>query len=428
MLIQFSVGNYRSFKDIVTLNMTAANIRAKQKELDINNVFTIGNNIKLLKSAAIYGANASGKSNLVRAFGFMKSFVLNSSRESLSTDPIDIEKFRLSVETESEPSFFEVIFFLNDKRYRYGFEADENKIHSEWLYHANVRETKLFTRENGKITLSRVFKEGRGLSERTRDNALFLSVVDQWNGPIAQSILDWFKKVGFISGITDTGYRMFTINQIAEGNELGDDIIDFVKQMDLDIFDLKVEQVELSEERLPKSLPQELKTLILESTDFRSAVTTSHKKFDDELKQVAVEEFDFDDNESEGTQKIFSLAGPLLHSLQSGRVLIIDELDARLHPLITCSIIKLFNSNKTNPHNAQLIFATHDTNLLSNKLFRRDQIWFTEKNKYGITDLYSLVEYKIRNDASFESDYISGKYGAIPFLGDIKHLVGASNA
>ncbi len=428
MLIQFSVGNYRSFKDIVTLSMVAANITAKYKELDTNNVFSINNNINLLKSAAIYGANASGKSNLIRAFGFMRQFVLNSSKESLSTDPIQVERFRLNTVTENEPSFFEVIFYLNGKRYRYGFEIDNQRIYSEWLYHAGVRETKLFTRNQGDFSLSKVFKEGKGLTERTRNNALFLSVVDQWNGPISQSILGWFKKIGLISGLEDVGYRMFTVEQIAKGGKLGDNIVTFIKELDLAISDLRVDQVKMSEEILPQTMPPELKNLLLKNTDYQTTVITSHRKYDSDLKPVAVEEFGLDDNESEGTRKLFSFAGPLLYTLQNGRILIVDELDARFHPLITSSIIRLFNSNTTNPHNAQLLFVTHDTNLLNNKLFRRDQIWFTEKDRFGATDIYSLAEYKVRNDASFESDYISGKYGAIPYLGDIQALIGDTDA
>ncbi len=427
MLIQFSVGNYRSFNEIVTLSMVAANITAKVKDLDEDNTFPIHNNLKLIKSAAIYGANASGKSNLIQALDFMRQFVLNSARESMSADPIGVEQFRLSTLTEGEPSFFEVIFFLDEKRYRYGFEADNRKIHSEWLYHANVKETRLFLRKNNKIEMSKLFrKEGKGLSEFTRDNALFLSVVDQWNGPIAKNILGWFKRVGLISGLEDAGYRTFTIERIFKGGKFSEAIKAFVKQMDLGISDLHVERVNISEDTLPSGMPQELKNLILDKTDFTHIITTAHKKYNEDMKPVLQENFNLEQNESEGTQKVFSLAGPILDTLITGRVLIVDELDARLHPLITCSIIQLFNS-AANSNNAQLIFATHDTNLLNNKLFRRDQIWFTEKNKFGATDLYSLVEYKVRNDASFEKDYITGKYGAIPYLGDIQSLVGDSN-
>jgi uncharacterized protein len=159
----------------------------------------------------------------------------------------------------------------------------------------------------------------------------------------------------------------------------------------------------------------------------KSSVQTSHKKYDHKGRPVAIELFDLDENESEGTKKLFSLAGELVRVIKCGETIAIDELDARLHPLITCAIIRLFNSNESNPNNAQLIFTTHDTNLLSNAIFRRDQIWFAEKNKQGATSLYSLAEFKVRNDASFEKDYIQGRYGAIPFIGDFSKLMGKSN-
>ncbi len=152
-------------------------------------------------------------------------------------------------------------------------------------------------------------------------------------------------------------------------------------------------------------------------------VSTLHRRYDGDPPGGSLAVLDLDTHESEGTKKLFALAGPILKVLRDGSVFIIDELDARLHPLLTEAIIRLFNSNETNPNNAQLVFTTHDTNLLTNKLFRRDQIWFTEKNKVGATDLYSLAEFKVRNDASYEKDYIAGRYGAIPFIGGLQRLV-----
>jgi len=152
-------------------------------------------------------------------------------------------------------------------------------------------------------------------------------------------------------------------------------------------------------------------------------IHTLHNGFDKDGNLLYKESFDLERHESEGTQKLFALAGILFDTLNKGSVLFIDEFDASLHPLMSHAIVELFNSSQTNPNNAQLIFMTHDTNLLSNKLFRRDQIWFTEKNKYGATDLYSLAEYKVRNDASFEKDYIQGRYGAIPYIGNLSHII-----
>lgn len=428
MLIEFSIGNYRSFKEKVTFSMVAANIVAKNKSLDENNVFTVDDELRLLKSAAIYGANASGKSNLAKALSFMKWFMVNSSKETQSTEKIGVERFRLSIETETKPSFFEIVFLLNRQKFRYGFEANRDKVISEWLFYVpKKRETKLFERTLNKITFSKTYKAD-GIEEKTRHNALFLSVSAQFNVKVAEKILDWLtEKLNVVFGIDDSKYASYTVNCLLE-NKNRDEIVKLIKKLDLGIGDIKVEQTEFTVDHLPDGLPDELKKLIFESSRGKAtSIQTVHQKFDSEEKYLASELFDFETQESEGTQKVFALAGPLVDTLRNGKVLVIDEFDARLHPLISRTIVELFNSNETNPSKAQLVLMTHDTNLLSNKLFRRDQIWFTEKNRYGATDLYSLVEYQVRNDASFESDYIKGKYGAIPFIGNLSHII-ESNA
>lgn len=425
MLIEFSVGNFRSFQKRVTLSMVASNIRSRDRDLDEHNVFAIGDKVRLLKTAAIYGANASGKSNLVRALRFMRRFVLNSSKDAQAQDRIRVEPFKLSTKTENAPSSFEIVFLLGGTRYRYGFEADSKTIKSEWLFYVpSTKEAKLFTRDKSDFSVASGFKEGSDLPEKTRSNALFLSVVAQFNGAISQRILEWFEKLQVMSGLEDSAYRDFTIDEY-ENNILTEQITSFVRRMDVGIDAISIEKQNLLTMGFrpeifdslftPEGKEQALKTL----TDLR-AVKTLHKKFGKDQIQVGAEQFDLDANESEGTQKIFALSGPLLDALKTGNVLVIDELDARLHPLITLEVIRLFNSEKTNPNNGQLIFTTHDTLLLNNKNFRRDQIWFAEKDRYGATDLYSLVEIKVRNDASFEKDYISGKYGAIPFIGSLK--------
>ena len=428
MIVTFNVGNYRSFKQVVTFTMMSAKLTSKNKELDKNNVFPVSRSISLLKSAAIYGANASGKSNLLKAMVFMRQFVLTSSAESLSTSLIPVERFRLSTETESKPSYFEIVFFLEDTMYRYGFEVDQNRVHSEWLYHKpNQREIKLFIREGKSFDLSNNnFKEGIGLDIRTRDNALFLSTVAQFNGSISQSILNWFKDINVISGLLDDLPRYITFQAMENDFQQRQDIISFIKQLDLGISDIQVKKLDPVKD-IPNNLPEEIKNFIKMDKVVGFNVKTIHKKYDDNNTYTSDENFDIAGNESDGTQKLFSLSGPLMRTLKTGKVLIVDELDTRFHPLMTMTIINLFNSNITNPKNAQLIFATHDINLLNRNVLRRDQIWFTEKDQYGATDLYSLVEYRARNDASFEKDYMSGKYGAIPFIGDASQLVGGTN-
>jgi uncharacterized protein len=413
MLIEFSVSNYRSFKEKATFSMVAANVVAKNKELDETNVFAVDGDLRLLKSAAIYGANASGKSNLAQALEFMKWFMINSSKETQSTDKITVEPFPLSVETEGEPSCFELIFLMEGRRYRYGFEANRDRIVSEWLYYVpKSRETRLFERENDAIKITKTYK-AEGLQPRTRSNALFLSVCAQFNVEIAEQILDWVSnKLKIISGLKDRNYFNYTLGCLTR-NENREEILRFVKQLDLGISDIQVEN---------KTIVVDKSDRVIVTAD-RPSILTMHRKFDQDGKYQALEEFDLTREESEGTRKVFALSGLLVSALKNSEVLVVDEFDARLHPLISLAIIGLFNSNDTNFNHAQLVFMTHDTTLLSNQIFRRDQIWFMEKDRYGATTLYSLAEYKVRNDASFESDYIKGRYGAIPYIGDLTHLV-----
>jgi uncharacterized protein len=428
MLIEFSVGNYRSFKDRVTFSMVAANLVSKDKSLDINNAFDIDSELRLLKTAAIYGANASGKSNLAKALSFMKWFMVNSSKETQSTDAIGVEPFRLSTETEERPSYFELVFLMGERKYRYGFEANQERVISEWLFYVpNVRETNLFERKFDSIESSKIY-DADGIQQRTRSNALFLSVSAQFNVDLAEKILEWITdRVNIISGLHDQAYLRYTIRCFLN-NKNRADIVQLIKKLDLGISEIQVDQEDFTTDSLPDDMPDELKKLIVKAGGGKAtSIGISHRKFDADGNDGSIEEFDLESQESEGTKKVFALAGPLITALKEGEILIIDEFDARLHPFISLAIVKLFNSNEANPNNAQLIFMTHDTNLLNNKIFRRDQVWFTEKNKYGATDLYSLAEYRIRNDASFENDYIKGRYGAIPYIGNLNHLI-ESNA
>nr|WP_228062001.1 ATP-binding protein [Coleofasciculus sp. LEGE 07081] len=403
--------------------MVAAKVTAKDKTLDENNVFKIDDELSLLKSAAVYGANASGKSNLVAAIEFMRWFVLNSSKETQVTEGIDVEPFRLSTETVGKPSFFEIVFLLEGKTYRYGFEVDTQRVVSEWLFYVpKTREAKLFERQSDSFKVLKAFKEGKDITDKTRTNALFLSVVAQFNGEISQKILLWFNQsLNVISRLYPNSiYRRYT-EEYFKNDNYRYDIIQFIKTLDLGIDDIQIENSSLVEEILWKQ------GVFLTKEISQKAIKTFHRKYNAEGNQTELEEFDIDKHESDGTKKLFTFAGPLLDALRNGKVLIIDELDARLHPLITSAIISLFNSDQMSSQNAQLIFMTHDTNLLINKIFRRDQIWFTEKDRQGATHLYSLVEYKVRNDASFETDYIQGRYGAIPFIGDLRRLIGEPN-
>ena len=425
MLIEFKVGNFLSFKDIVTLSMVAS----PDKDQVETNTIPVDNKIRLIKSAAVYGANASGKTNLFKAMSFMKSFILKSSKESLSTEEIPVEKFRLSTETENMPSTFEIIFMIDKIRYRYGFQADNERIHSEWLFFVpTVREATLFIRENDKIKLGTHFKEGRGLEDKTRPNALFLSVTDQFNGKVSREVLKWFGNFKIISGIESEGYATFTISKL-DDKEYKNFTTKLLKVADLGIKEIKTKSIPVKRGDLPDDSPDKLKEFFLAGSSemFQIQIASIHQKYDESNKPISDETFDFIEHESAGTQALFDFSALIYDTLKNGGVLAIDELTSKLHPMLTRAIIKIFHNfgsgkDRKNQSTAQLVFASHDTNILSNQFFRRDQIWFTQKDQFGATDLYSLEEYRIRKDASFNKDYIMGKYGAIPLIGDIESL------
>lgn len=410
--------------------MVAADLVSPNEDLDESNVFAVDKDLKLLKSGAIYGANASGKSNFVKALRFMKWFMVNSSKETQSTEKIKIEPFRLSTETENKPSFFEIVFLLDKQRYRYGFEVNRERVASEWLFYVpNKRETKLFERRFDEFKISKKYG-ARGIQERTRDNALFLSVAAQFNVDIATKILSWItEKLNIISELGESELYQLKLRTFDDSRNLGKwkAILDLLRNLDLGIEDVVTEEFPkaigdngeiiyyIDESKLGKS------DVVHHSGSQGKIIRTKHQKFDGEGNYVDDEIFSLENNESQGTQKVFALAGMLIDTVKNSQVLVIDELDARLHPFISLIIVGLFNSNELNPYNAQLVFTTHDTNLLDKDLFRRDQIWFTEKDRYGATDLYSLAEYEDSRDSedvSYENDYINGRYGAIPFLGN----------
>ena len=389
----------------------------------------IAKRYKLLKSAIIYGANASGKSNLVKAMSTMRRLVLKSFEKSSATE-LDITPFLLHVGYDSKPSHFEILFLINDIRYRYGFEVDNTSVRAEWLFEAKKNiEKPLFIRENEGIQVFPSFKEGKDLEEKTRDNTLFLAVVDQFNGSIAKNIMHWFNNFITVSGLSHESYKTVTYKML-ENDRKKPVLQSFYNKLDLGFDDIVIVKKPFDSNELPKGLPEAVLKQMVTDLEGKTLVNTKtlHKKYNENNELEKVEEFDMRSQESTGTNKIFNISGPIFDVLMDGGVLIIDELDASLHPLLTLAVTKLFNSEEHNSQNAQLIFSTHDTNLLSYGNYRRDQVFFVEKDEFGASDLYSLVEYqengkKIRNDRSFEKDYIQGRYGAIPYIGNINSIL-----
>ncbi|GAO31726.1 AAA family ATPase [Geofilum rubicundum] len=433
MVIQeFSFGNFRSFKDIQTLNMSSAKIKSKNELIDETNIIHDEKykGVSFLKSKAIYGANACGKSNIVKAFVAFIRIIKQSVKdeEILSL----VEPFSLSTETENAPSFFQLIFWIEKTRYRYGFELDDKQIYAEWLYaKPGERELPYFIRDNQEIIeidktnfsegnkFVSLFDNNASENEIFRSNSLFLSTISSLGfGRLSKELVDNISSAMVINGLGHKGLHTYA------GDCLKDEkrkkyIIDFLKYGDTGIDD--IDTIDVSSDTFSIESENE-ENKVSDKNSKRRLVISTRKKYDENLKFHKDEPFPFTLMESEGTLKLFELSPFVFEALKENRPLIIDEFDARFHPLLTKKIIELFNSKGNK--NSQLIFITHDTNLLSADFLRRDQIEFVEKDKFGASHLYSLVQFKgIRNTASFEKDYINGKYGAIPFLGDFKKLL-----
>ena len=423
MLLEFTVGNFKSFKEKATLSLEATTDDSLE---EVNLAQEEGTELRLVKAAGIYGANAGGKSNFIEAMSVFRQLVLTSSKESQLGQLIPVKPFRLQADIEKAPTFFEAIFLKGNIRYRYGFEATRESIVSEWFFkqQSSIREMCLFTRENVTIRPRAPFKEGRGLEERTRSNALFLSVVAQFNGPIAGELVSLIDQFRTISGMMHSQHMGYTAS-LLNSDEFGKSIRELVRQADTGIEDLIREDIDKERflRSLPKELPEPIRDLILQNPANTAMLKTIHQRYDSLGQPAGKVEFDLNAEESAGTRQFVAFAGPFLHTLREGAILAVDELDAWLHPLLTRQLVGLFNSS-ANRRNAQLIFATQDQALLDPKRIRRDQIWFVEKDELGASALFCLDEIKgVRKDANFEKEYLLGQFGGVPRLGDFQKVI-----
>ena len=423
MLVEFSVRNWRSVKEKQTLSL----VKTAGKELEDTNCFNNEALKKkgLLKSAAIYGSNASGKSNILKALEFVEMFVLLSAKEQRG-DTIDITPFLLSPETSKDSTEFDLIFISNDVRYEYGFKLNEDRVLEEWLF--------AFPKGKSQQLLNRKWISQaneydwvrcpslKGGSEQkqlwqkaTRENALFLSTAVQLNSKELAPVFDWFKDKLRIN--TSGRWPTSLTANFCMKEENRNKILNFMNTADLGIGDFLVEKKKVSIDSLPKNVPEDLKKIILDinKNDHHFEIKTFHTSSDGSSIS-----FDLND-ESEGTQKMFSLAASWYSALEKGSVLVVDELSDNLHPKLERFLIQLFNNNVTNPNGAQLIFTSHNTSLLDKDLLRRDQIWFCQKNQEQASVLIQLVEYKvIKGRENIEAHYLAGYYNALPFIEDLK--------
>ena len=402
MILEFSVKNFLSFKEKVTFSMIANS----NKELNDNYVEIGGN--KVLKSAAIYGANASGKSNLFEILARVVSMLRSSNSVDINAK-LPLIPFKLDKGSVNKPSEFEIKFILDETRYVYGFIADKDKIYDEYLYYyPNGRETKIFDRTNINeySYTQKDEKILREIEDKNAQNKFFLATATNWNFDKTKAAYNFLTNgIGTCNNLEilkNMAYKMYETNS----DYLKDFAIDFLQKADFNIEDYKISQIDVPGEFLT-AIPEFIaKTLPDKPKAYQ--VLFKHKNSDNYLSI---------DEESLGTQMIFAFIPFLADSLKNKKVLIIDELDKSLHPFLVQYIVEIFNDAEINKNGSQLIFNTHDTNLLDLNILRRDQIWFTEKNKEtGESDLYSLSDFSVRKQENVEKGYMLGRYGAVPFI------------
>ncbi|VAW92536.1 FIG00486859: hypothetical protein [hydrothermal vent metagenome] len=424
MLIEFSVANFLSFREQASLSL----VKAKYVGLEDTNTFEPKAlaTPALLRSSAMYGANAAGKSNLIKAIQVMQRFVRNSARESQADEQLSVTPFLLDESYSSQPSEFEITFVSEGTRYQYGFSTTAERFLEEWLYaYPEGRPQRWIERTYDESTQSykwgamgKLTGKKQMWQEATRSNALFLSTAIQLNNKQLKPVFDWINKTLHVAGI-GLWHPRFSIN-LCEKENTKSKVMDFLKAADINIDDIKLEHTKFNINNLPDDVPDEIKSHL--EKEYKDEpiinVKTSHTTKDGQKVL-----FDLDD-ESDGTQKIFALSGPWLDTLENGYTLVIDELHDNLHPLMVKFLIELFHNNETNPKNAQLIFSTHDTSILNQDVFRRDQIWFCKKDKEQSSRLYPLTDFSPRKGfENLEKGYLSGRYGALPYLKSIKNVM-----
>ena len=420
MLIEFSVKNFRSVKERQTFSLTSA---SSHELRETNMMAVLDGKLTLLRSAAIYGPNASGKTNLIKALQTMQRIVLTSAQRQRG-DEVGVTPYLFDATTQEQPSEFEAIFINQGVRYQYGFIATNKQILEEWLLaYPRGRSQNWLDRKFDQIAQQYTWGNTDKLTgtkqlwqDATRPNALFLSTAIQLNNTQLQPVFDWFKAKLRIIGLDELSSDA-TLAQ-CETEQGKRQIVDFLQAADFSISDLEIESEQAEFAYLTKELPSTTAKMLRER--LRTVYQTKSGKLG--VKTVHLggnqEKFLLNlDKESDGTRKFFAYAGPWLDALKMGCVLVVDELNDNLHPTLVKALVQMFHDGGFNGQNAQLIFTTHETSILNQEVFRRDQVWFTEKDEYNATTLYPLSDFSPRKDVeNLEKNYLQGRYGALPYF------------
>lgn len=420
MLISFRFSNYKSFRDEYNFKMETDKI----SDLSDLNTFEY-NNYELLKSAVIYGRNASGKSNLFKALSKMREIVLRSTEEEPKYK-INIDCFLLNQMSCKTPTLFETEFIINNVLYKYGFEILNHEVHAEWLYKKEQRYVNLFYRSSpDKESIDIVKKyssEWKKYAEMTRRNSLFLSRMANLACDLAIELRNWFMNFQIIT--SDYMRDSNTNNYISNSEDFKQSVVSFLQKAHVDIEDIKTKMVpiDMNMGKMPDSIKKELLRILVKedtileinkSESMVPEIKTLHSIYDTENNRISYAEFDLS-QESKGTQKLYALSASIIEVLKEGGILFIDEFDTNLHPELTEYIISLFNSINNNKKNAQLIVITHNPLLMDSKYLRRDQIWIVDKDNFGSSDLYRITDFNVRKDKKLMKSYLLGQFGSVP--------------
>jgi|SRR3954469_7141757 len=417
MLIRFSVSNFRSLRDKQEVSMVAA---FKDNRPELFHSEALG--VDLLRVAGIYGPNASGKSNILEALKFLSIAVKNSHRQWKPDGPIPYEPFLLDSMSREATSLFEIEFLLEGAHFQYGVELNSKKIVREWLNaYPNKRRQTLFARETQQFKFNKLLKgNNKTIEGLTRPNSLFLSAAAENNHLSLSPVYGWLaNSLIFISPQDELARQQFSI-RLTKDETTRTRLIELIQLADLGITSLDVKEAPLdtNTKELVKTIvdfvhDKGLSALGLEEFDPFPLLELQHRSSEGTVSLPI-------NKESRGTQAWFSLGGSMLHALDRGATLCVDELDASLHPRLALEVLRIFQDPNRNPNCAQLLFNTHDTSLLGNLFgapgLYRDQIWLTEKDENGATHLYPLTDFKPRKHENLERGYLQGRYGAIPFV------------
>ncbi len=424
MLIEFSFKNYRSFRDMAVLSMEATGLGSYK-----NSLISYGS-LKLLPGVAIYGKNGGGKSNVIRAFWLAVQFIKNAQRTQHEKATIPVVPFSLNDYSLNEPSEFKFVYTLDGIKYWYTFSATKDKVAKEYLYHAPKGQKALvFSREGQRFSFTEEKAKRRLISETVAENQLFFSVACTMNDTACACAMRWFReKVFFSRDYSDIPHQLL---EYSHDTNMLRAISDYAKAADFGIEDMQFEinsQEVKNELAFPETIPEGIKAAL---TQFVHALSETSNNSEVRLKMGEVTATSKHQginkagksqlytlelaDESDGTRKLMSIAPAIESVLANGGLLLVDEIERELHPMLVEFIVAKFQSKRSNPAGAQIIFTTHNTELMNMELIRKDQLYFVDKSQEnGVSELYSISDFSTRTTDNIRKGYLLGKYGATP--------------